>query len=133
MVSMRTWERQVAVATCTAARAGVLLRSVAFPVSLHSLALDPAEHALFAGGGDGRVFELPLAGQAGSDRAGSGLGGAGGSANGHAATGAPDQDVGRGYITLEGHARCVTCLHMTTDGGYLLSGAAYPARLPVHG
>ena len=102
--------------------AGVLLRSVAFPVSLHSLAIDPAEHALYVGGGDGRIFELPLAGQAGDDRAGSGLSN-GGAANGHAATSAPDQADERGWVALEGHARCVTCLHMTTDGGHLLSGA----------
>lgn len=114
------------------ARAGVLLWSAAFPVALHALALDPAEHALYAGGGDGRIFELALAGQPGSDRAGSGLGaGIGaGIANGHTGrSSAPDRDVG--WVALEGHARCVTCLHMTTDGGYLLSGA-HPLSLPPH-
>ena len=41
---------------------GTLLRSVSLPVSLHSIAADPAEHALYLGGGDGRIFEVSLIG-----------------------------------------------------------------------
>jgi hypothetical protein len=44
--------------------AGMLLRSISLPVSLHCLITDPAEHSLYLGGADGRVFEVLLAGQA---------------------------------------------------------------------
>ena len=96
--------------------AGTLLRSATFPVPLHCVLLGPAEHALYAGGADGRIFELPLAGQpvpvaigAGNENACEGLLAAG--------------DVGgRGWAALEGHTRTVTCLEATTDGGYMLSG-----------
>jgi hypothetical protein len=33
---------------------------VAFPASIHSLALDYGETSLFAGGGDGRIFQVQL-------------------------------------------------------------------------
>eukprot|EP00951_Prasinocladus_malaysianus_P027694 scaffold249807_cov31-Prasinocladus_malaysianus.AAC.1 len=39
-----------------------LAPAVALPASLHTLALDPGEFALYAGGGDGRIFEVPLTG-----------------------------------------------------------------------
>lgn len=80
-------------------------------MSLHSLLLGPGEHALYAGGADGRIFEVPLAGQL------------------VASLGAPPDLVhdeglpGRCWAAaLEGHSRTVTCLEATTDGGYMLSG-----------
>lgn len=41
---------------------GTLLRSVSLPVSLHSIAADPLQLALYLGAGDGRIFEVSLAG-----------------------------------------------------------------------
>ncbi len=79
-------------------------------MSLHSLLLGPGEHALYAGGADGRIFEVPLAGQpvaslgAAPDLAGDG------------------ELHNRRWAVLEGHSRTVTCLEATTDGGYMLSG-----------
>lgn len=104
--------RTVAKKVPPSAAAGTLLRALAFPVSLHALALGPGEHALYAGGGDGRVFEVALAGQEG-----------GGASSGASGVGTPNLDASnRGWVPLEGHARTVTCLATTTDGGYLLSG-----------
>ncbi len=39
---------------------GRLLRSVALPAALQCVALEPGEHAAFAGGADGAVYEVPL-------------------------------------------------------------------------
>ena len=99
--------------------AGTLLRSVSFPVPLHSVLLGPGEHALYAGGADGRIFELPLAGQPVQAAASSGSG-----------IGGEDSLPGaRGWVALEGHSRTVTCLEATTDGGYMLSGELSTAHL----
>ena len=57
------------------ARAGTLLRSLSLPTPLHAVAADPAEHALYLAGGDGRVFEASLVG--GGDDGGRGGDGAG--------------------------------------------------------
>ncbi|BDA48951.1 WD repeat-containing protein 18 [Coccomyxa sp. Obi] len=99
---------------------GNLLRSITFPVSLHSVSMDPAEHALYLGGADGRIFEVSLAGENLTQDSGAfpGLGGAGAS-SGNAA----DADAGREWRVLEGHTQCVTCLACTTDGGHMLSGS----------
>ncbi len=42
--------------------AGTLLRSLSLPTSLHAVAADPTEHALYLAGGDGRIFEVSLVG-----------------------------------------------------------------------
>ena len=46
------------------AGAGTLLRSVRLPVSLTALVVEPGEHAAYAGGEDGAVYELDLVGGA---------------------------------------------------------------------
>lgn len=100
--------------------AGNLLRSITFPVSLHSVTPDPVEHAMYLGGADGRIFEVSLAGGNWTQDSGAfpGLGGATTSSGGGA-----DADAGREWRVLEGHTQCVTCLACTTDGGHMLSGA----------
>lgn len=40
--------------------AGDLLRSAALPAALQAVTADPAEHALYLGAADGRIFELSL-------------------------------------------------------------------------
>ena len=42
--------------------AGNLLRSVPFVTSLHCVTADPAERALYVGGGNGQIFEISLVG-----------------------------------------------------------------------
>ena len=83
--------------------AGTLLRSLTFPADIHSVTTDPGDHALYAGAGDGRIFETSLVGEV---------------ANGEAS----NERHEAGYYTLEGHVAAVTCLAMTTDAQQLLSG-----------
>ncbi|CAL8463828.1 g3362 [Coccomyxa elongata] len=99
---------------------GNLLGSITFPVSLHSVTADPAEHATYLGGADGRIFEVSLAGGNLTQDSGAfpGLGGATTSSGNGA-----DADAGREWRVLEGHAQCVTCLACTTDGSHMLSGS----------
>ncbi len=82
---------------------GTLLRSLTFPASIHSIRTDPGEHALYAGAGDGRVFETSLVGEV-----------TGGEGTGERAE--------AGYYTLEGNTSAVTCLATTTDANQLVSG-----------
>ena len=85
--------------------AGALLRSLTFPASIHRVLTDPADHALYAGAGDGSIFETSLGG--GSSQAGG--------------SGEPGPAEG-GYHTLQGTQAAVTCLSMTTDASQLVSG-----------
>ncbi|KAL3153211.1 hypothetical protein ABBQ38_011961 [Trebouxia sp. C0009 RCD-2024] len=82
---------------------GVLLRTLTFPSAIHSIRTDPGDHALYAGSGDGRIFETSLVGEVTSGE---------GSGEQHEA----------GYHTMEGHEGAVTCLAMTTDANQLVSG-----------
>ena len=54
---MRSGSAAPSAAPC---RAGELLRSAALPAALQAVTADPAEHALYLGGADGRIFELSL-------------------------------------------------------------------------
>lgn len=82
---------------------GVLLRSLTFPSAIHSIRTDPGDHALYAGSGDGRIFETSLVGE---------VAGGEGSGEQHEA----------GYYTMEGQNAAVTCLAMTTDANQMVSG-----------
>lgn len=86
--------------------AGVLLRSLTFPSAIHSIRTDPGDHALYAGSGDGRIFETSLVGEVTSGE---------GDGEQHEA----------GYYTMEGHDGAVTCLAMTTDANQMISGGLY--------
>lgn len=95
---------------------GGLLRSVALPAPVHSLALDPAEHALYAGCASGTIYEVALVGSPAADAAdgSSGLEGAAAAAAGG----------GGAHQALEGHSAAVTCLGFTPDAAHLISGSA---------
>ena len=80
---------------------GILLRSLTFPASIHSIRTDPGDHALYAGAGDGCIFETSLIGE------------------GREGTG---ERAEAGYYTLEGNTTAVTCLATTTDANQLVSG-----------
>ncbi len=95
---------------------GGLLRSVALPSPLHSLALDPGEHALYAGCASGSIYEVSLVGGPAADAAAEGGGGLEAAA---AAAGG-----GCAHPALEGHSAAVSCLGFTPDAAYLISGSA---------
>ena len=96
---------------------GTLLRSLTFPSAIHSIRTDPGDHALYAGSGDGRIFETSLVGEVTSIEG-------------------SDEQREAGYYTMEGLNGAVTCLAMTTDANQMVSGghliiysAAYPLCL----
>ena len=84
----------------------MLLCSLTFPSAIHSIRTDPGDHALYAGSGDGRIFETSLVGEVTSGE---------GSGEQHEA----------GYYTMEGHEGAVACLAMTTDANQLVSGGLH--------
>lgn len=96
--------------------AGSLLRAISFPVSLHSLVMDAAELSLYLGAADGRVFEVTLAGQPQLPDQATAVAAAG------PVTGSEGVASGRQWNVMEGHSRTVTCMAMTVDGAYMLSG-----------
>ncbi|CAD7703834.1 unnamed protein product, partial [Ostreobium quekettii] len=77
---------------------GSLLHTARLPCAALCVLLDQGEHSLFAGGKDGRIFEVSLVGQ----REGMG-----------------DRD----WSAMTGHSRGVTCLGISGDGARLLSGS----------
>lgn len=74
-----------------------------FPSAIHSIQTDPGDHALYAGSGDGRIFETSLVGEI------------------PGIEGSSDQREA-GYYSMEGHSGAVTCLAMTTDATQMVSG-----------
>ena len=103
--------------------AGTLLRSLTFPASIHTVVTDPADHALYAGAGDGSIFETSLVGAPVQPQTGS-------------TTGELMPAEG-GYYTLQGGTAAVTCLGLTGDTCQMVSGqCAYrltgtPAIVPT--
>eukprot|EP00887_Chlorella_sp_A99_P003431 scaffold7.g3431.t1 len=94
---------------------GLLLRSFALPTALQSLALDPGEHALYAGTSTGTIYELDLIGW--GDRGGV----APAAAPGPPAAGAAALPPGVA-AAMVGHVRGVTCVALTGDAVQLVSG-----------
>ncbi|CEG00088.1 WD40 repeat [Ostreococcus tauri] len=104
----------VTVVSCSADRtckiyglgSGATLRQVRCPTALTSCALDACEATLYAGGADGRVFEIPL-------------------------NGAPSMavsldgglDARDGMIALEGHSKRVVGVACSTDGDFVVSAS----------
>jgi pre-rRNA-processing protein IPI3 len=93
---------------------GRLIRSISLPTPLHSVFLDPWEHAVYAGAGDGRIFKVSLLGsrlEAGPP------------------PGAPQLSSSEaglaegGVRCLLGHTQAVNCLSGTTNGYHLVSGS----------
>uniref|UniRef100_A0A7S3R295 Anaphase-promoting complex subunit 4 WD40 domain-containing protein n=1 Tax=Dunaliella tertiolecta TaxID=3047 RepID=A0A7S3R295_DUNTE len=84
---------------------GALLASVQLQVPLQCVALDSGEHALFAGGSDGSIFEVDLL------------------------SGGEVSAAGGGHLTLQpiarmaGHERPVNSLAFSSDGEVLVSGS----------
>ena len=85
---------------------GRLLRSLAFPASIHTVLTDPADHVLYAGAGDGSIFETSLVGTTAHLQTE-----AGGS-----------MPAEGGYYTLQAGTAAVTCLGLTADAGQMISG-----------
>jgi pre-rRNA-processing protein IPI3 len=105
------------------ATAGALLRSVPLPAAVHSLALDPGEHALYAGCSTGTIYDIALvASEDGSSGSSGGLLPAA-SGSGVAAAAAAAAGGGCPHAALEGHSRAVACLTFTPDAAHLVSGS----------
>ncbi|XP_020265847.1 protein ROOT INITIATION DEFECTIVE 3 isoform X1 [Asparagus officinalis] len=80
---------------------GILLRNIVFPSVIDAIAMDPGEHAFYAGGRDGRIYIAALNAE-------------------------PDPDNRYGmYIigSLSDQSKAVTCLTFSTDGVTLVSGS----------
>ena len=92
---------------------GILLRSLTFPSAIHSIWTDPGDHALFAGSGDGSIFETSLVGEVASIEG-------------------SDEQREAGYYTMEGQNGAVTCLAMTTDATQMVSGGHLFVYSAVH-
>ena len=88
----------------------MLLRSVTFPIAIHSVALQPGEQCIYAGASDGRIFEASLVGDS------------------HAAPGpfpaaaADGLNHNEPFHTLRGHGQCVNALAFSHDARLLISG-----------
>ena len=118
MLVPRSWLEGVRrVQACLALRAWHSARGRCALLPWRSVALDPGEHALYAGGASGAIFELSLVGSNELD-----AGGAGGSAAAAAAAAAVGGSGEAQWVAMEGHSRPVTCLAFTGDAAHLVSG-----------
>ncbi|KAK1267987.1 hypothetical protein QJS04_geneDACA013874 [Acorus gramineus] len=80
---------------------GTLLRSITFPCIINAIALDPAEHAFYAGGQDGKIYVAALNAVCNSS-----------SSHGMYIIG-----------SLSDHSKAITCLEFSMDGVTLVSGS----------
>ncbi|GAX86274.1 hypothetical protein CEUSTIGMA_g13686.t1 [Chlamydomonas eustigma] len=117
-------EATAIVATCSLDRTakihrlsdGCLLMSVVLPTGLNCVVMDAGEHAMYCGGSDGKVYEVPLVRpQHNNDT--SFKASTSTSVNAGAST-AP-----YGFTCMEGHSRAVNALSMSVDGENLVSGS----------
>ncbi|KAL4854511.1 Protein ROOT INITIATION DEFECTIVE 3 [Chlorella vulgaris] len=117
LVASGSLDRTVKLRSLSAAAVGSApLRSVALPAAVHSLALDPGEHALYAGCSSGAIYDIQLAvGQPTQYDSADG----GGSAVAAAAAAGGSACV---HPVMQGHTRAVTCLGLTPDASLLVSG-----------
>ncbi|MEW5316242.1 MAG: hypothetical protein WDW38_007623 [Sanguina aurantia] len=99
---------------------GRLLLNARLPCALHCVALDPGEHAVYAGGSDGCIYEVSLTGANGGS----------GSSSAHpqgasAGSGASLSELSGGSHVqrMEGHSRVVNSLAVSLDGELLVSGS----------
>lgn len=110
VVASGSLDRTVKLRRLTGGAGGGLLRSVPLPSPVHSLALDPGEHAIYAGTATGTIYQVSLVG---GSAAGAGL------QDGGAATAAGSCP----HPAMEGHSQAVTCLEFTPDAAHLVSGS----------
>jgi pre-rRNA-processing protein IPI3 len=117
LVASGSLDRSVKLRSLSAAAVGSApLRSVALPAAVHSLALDPGEHALYAGCSSGAIYDIQLA--AGQPTQYD-LADGGGSAAATAAAAGGSSCV---HPVMQGHTRAVTSLGLTPDASLLVSG-----------
>ena len=84
---------------------GAVLRAIELPVALGAVAIDACESTLYAGGQDGRVFEVPLNAAPGTV--------AGSKDAARATTAGAASSAG---AALEGHSGAITAVACTADG-----------------
>jgi pre-rRNA-processing protein IPI3 len=85
---------------------GAVLRECRLPTALTCVALDACEATLYAGGVDGRVFEIPL----------NAAPSIGASLDGGA-------DARDGIVALEGHAKALVSVECTRDGAAIITAS----------
>ncbi|KAJ6826824.1 protein ROOT INITIATION DEFECTIVE 3 isoform X1 [Iris pallida] len=80
---------------------GRSLRTITFPCIIDAIAIDPGEHAFYAGGRDGKIYIAALSAECN-----------------------PNSSYGEFIIgSLSDQSKAVTCLTFSTDGVTLLSGS----------
>eukprot|EP00124_Ichthyophonus_hoferi_P004801 Ihof_evm2s582 gene=Ihof_evmTU2s582 len=85
---------------------GQLLASIAFPTFLQAVIMDPSEFRCFVGGGEGSIFQLSMYSQKMVDR----------KAEGQREIQASAEEG------FKGHSHTVTCLSLSYDATFLVSG-----------
>ena len=116
---------------------GRLLATASLPSSINCVALDAGEHAMYAGGTGGTIFEISLVGyQSGggsaadplyslASRSGGAFGG-GGAMGGITSTSASSSSASAsslGFVCMEGHSRAVNSVALSPDGETMVSGS----------
>lgn len=80
---------------------GMLQRNIIFPSKIKAIALDPAEHALYAGGEDGKIYIVAL----------------------NTTRISTDNHVSYIIGSFSNHSKAVTCLAYSAGENYLISGS----------
>lgn len=86
---------------------GKQLGSITLPSALLSVVLDKGEHSLYAGAGDGNIYEVSLVG---------------GEASHGASAAGTSTATSTQYARFQGHSKAVNSLAMSLDGEQLVSG-----------
>lgn len=92
---------------------GRLLATASLPSGINCVALDAGEHAVYAGGSDGAVYEISLVGSGPNQPAAAAV----------STSSSPAAVASLGYMRMEGHSRAVNALAMSLDGETMVSGS----------
>ena len=93
---------------------GRLLATASLPSGINCVALDAGEHAVYAGGSDGAVYEISLVGSGPNQPSAAAV-------STSSSTSAAVASLG--YLRMEGHSRAVNALAMSLDGETMVSGS----------
>lgn len=114
---------------------GRLLATAALPSGINCVALDAGEHAMYAGGTDGAIYEISLVGNHSGGSGGAseamamsrlGSGGFGVMSSSSAAAAVSSSSATSSalkYTRMEGHSRAVNAVSISPDGETMVSGS----------